>query len=282
VCAEASIDLAHVDALLNFYGTDVIYGSTLYDVEAAQRSLDSNVSVGQLNSVQLTGQTAFDEVREILERLERPEDEFVERIHVVAASSMLSHGVDISRLNVMVMLGLPLTTAEFIQTTARVGRTLPGLVYVLHKIGRERDAVTFRHFHHFVTQGDRFVEPIPVTRRSRKVLELTLPGAMAARRLAIWEPQSADQRLTMITKLRDFVHGLGLTEDSESLGLAKALGFLGSMDELLRSDIQRWMHTWFSNLDDVASGKKFPHELSPTGDAMRSLRDVEEPAPIFD
>ena len=36
---------------------------------------------------------------------------------------MLSHGVDVSRLNVMVMLGLPLTTAEFIQTSARVGRT---------------------------------------------------------------------------------------------------------------------------------------------------------------
>ena len=51
---------------------------------------------------------------------------------------MLSHGVDINRLNVMVMLGLPLATAEFIQTTSRVGRTYPGLVIVLHKIGRER------------------------------------------------------------------------------------------------------------------------------------------------
>ena len=94
----------------------MIYGSTLYDVEAAQRSLDSNASV-PINSEQLTGQTAFDDVRAVLERLEHPEANFAERIHVIAASSMLSHGVDISRLNIMMMLGLPLTTAEFIQTT---------------------------------------------------------------------------------------------------------------------------------------------------------------------
>ena len=41
-------------------------------------------------------------------RLTDPEPDFYDRIHLVAASSMLSHGVDIDRLNVMVMLGLPL------------------------------------------------------------------------------------------------------------------------------------------------------------------------------
>ena len=44
---------------------------------------------------------------------------------------MVSHGVDIDRLNTMVVLGLPLTTAEYIQTTARIGRRWPGLVFVL-------------------------------------------------------------------------------------------------------------------------------------------------------
>ena len=64
----------------------MIYGSTLYDVEAAQRSLDSNAIV-PINSEQLTGQTAFDDVRAILDRLENPEPEFSDRIHVIAASS---------------------------------------------------------------------------------------------------------------------------------------------------------------------------------------------------
>ena len=73
---------------------------------------------------------------------------------------MLSHGVDIDRLNVMVMLGLPLATAEFIQTTARIGRRYPGLVLVLHRMGVERDAIVVRTFDIYVRQGDRLIEPV--------------------------------------------------------------------------------------------------------------------------
>ena len=70
VLKAANIHASHVSGLLSMYGTGVIYGSTLYDVEAAQRSLDSNASV-PINSEQLTGQTAFDDVRTVLERLSR-------------------------------------------------------------------------------------------------------------------------------------------------------------------------------------------------------------------
>jgi hypothetical protein len=79
------------------------------------------------------------------------------------------------------MLGLPLTAAEFIQATARIGRTWPGLVVVLHKMALERDASVFRSFAPFVEQGDRFVESIPITRKSRRVLERTLPGLNTTR-----------------------------------------------------------------------------------------------------
>ena len=45
VLEETGIDAAHASGLVSLYGTDVIYGSTLYDVEGAQRSLDSNATV---------------------------------------------------------------------------------------------------------------------------------------------------------------------------------------------------------------------------------------------
>jgi hypothetical protein len=280
VLKAASIHTSHVAGLLSMYGTGVIYGSTLYDVEAAQRSLDSNASV-PMNSEQLTGQTAFDDVRTVLERLENPETDFAERIHVIAASSMLSHGVDVSRLNVMMMLGLPLTTAEFIQTSARVGRSRPGLVHVLHKIGRERDAETFRHFSSFINQGDRFVEPIPVTRRSRRVLTLTMPGSVEARRLMLMEPLAPGQRLTTVDKLRAFVKSSGATPTGEAESIALLLGFTGQTDELLREEIRLWLTTWFANLEDPASSIKWPNQLGPTT-PMISLRDVEASAPIHD
>ena len=280
VCTEAGVDLKHAEMLVSQYGTNVVYGSTLYDVEAAGRSLGSNNTVEGINVEQLTGQTEFDEVRAILERLEKPEDEFAERVHVIAASSMLSHGVDVERLNTMVMLGLPLTTAEFIQTTARVGRTRPGLVYVLHKIGRERDAQTFRHFGPYVRQGDRFVDPIPITRRSRRVLDLTIAGAVAARTLMIREPASK-QRLSTPKKLRDYLRALGLTLQEEADAIAAVFGLDGTEDSLHHQQIVDWLKVWFADLEDPTLKTNFIGEIGPNP-PMRSLRDVEATAPIHD
>ncbi|MFI6231532.1 helicase-related protein [Micromonospora echinospora] len=280
VCAEAGIDPSHAEELISIYGTDVVYGSTLYDVEAAGRSLGSNNTVDGINVEQLTGQTDFDEVRDILERLENPEEKFEDRIHVIAASSMLSHGVDVNRLNTMVMLGLPLTTAEFIQTTARVGRRYPGLVYVLHKIGRERDAQTFRHFDKYVSQGDRFVDAIPITRRSRRVLALTMPGVVAARVLMLKEPASK-QRLSTPAKLRQYAHDAGLTPADEAAAVTKVLGLDGPEDSLHQQQIVEWVQEWFADLHDTASKARFIGEIgSPS--PMTSLRDVEAQAPIHD
>ncbi|SBW24440.1 Helicase [Candidatus Protofrankia californiensis] len=280
VCAETGINPKHASMLVSLYGTDVVYGTTLYDVEAAGRSLGSNNTVEGINVEQLTGQTDFDEVRAILERLENPEDDFAERIHVIAASSMLSHGVDVDRLNTMVMLGLPLTTAEFIQTTARVGRKYPGLVYVLHKIGRERDAQTFRHFEQYVRQGDRFVDAIPITRRSRRVLELTIAGIVGARTLMIREPASR-QRLSTPAKLRDYVRDSGMTPAAEAAAVAMVLGFKGAEDTLHQQQIAEWLQAWFADLEDPTNKATFISELGPRS-PMTSLRDVEASAPIHD
>jgi hypothetical protein len=279
VCAEAGIDAQHADTLVSLYGTNVVYGTSLYDVEAAERSLGNNNTVDGINSVQLTGQTDFDDVRAILDRLEKPEDDFAVRIHVVAASSMLSHGVDVDRLNTMVMLGLPLTTAEFIQTTARIGRRYPGLAYVLHKIARERDAQTFRHFEPYVRQGDRFVDAIPITRRSRRVLDLTIPGVMGALRLMLWE-RAGRQSLTTLASLRAYVRDSGKTVADEGAEIMHLLGFSGEEDSLHREQILEWLGQWFADLNDPAQ-KGWPNDLGQRP-PMLSLRDVEASAPIHE
>lgn len=281
VCHDISIDPSFAVKLVSDYGTNTVYGTTLYDVEAADRSLTSNASVGVLNSVQLTGQTDFDDVRHTLSRLQVPEATFEDRIHAIVASSMLSHGVDVSRLNTMIMLGLPLTAAEFIQTTARIGRTHPGLVYVLHKIGRERDAQTFRNFAKFVSQGDRFVDPVPITRRSRRVLQLTLPGMIEASRLDLWEPRSLSKRLTTLGNLRDYIEQTQLSPESETKRISEALGFSDENDPLVTAEITEWVSLWFRNLDDQGAEFKWPSDLSPNR-PMMSLRDVESTAPIFE
>ena len=96
-----------------------------------------------------------------------------------------------------------LTTAEFIQATARVGRRYPGLVFVMPKMARERDASAFKSFGHFIEHGDRLVEPIAIGRRSRRVLERSLPGLALAllQQISYWH-EHAHLRSAIIAKAR--------------------------------------------------------------------------------
>lgn len=284
VAAEAGLsDAAVVAALVDRYGTDVIYGTTLRDIEAAARSFETQVRLDPLNTATLTGRVPFEEVRGILARLENPEPDFADRIHLIAASSMLSHGVDVDRLNVMVVLGIPLTTGEFIQTTSRIGRRWPGLVVVLHKIVRERDASVFRYFGTFVTHSDRLVEPVPVTRRSRRVLELTFPGLFMARLLGVHEPQWVGRKRRRLWSVQEAARAVAdgtLDETAELAALVEALGFTGPLDEGLRADLEECVRRTFRAISAPGAGGEVKSVLP--GEPMLSLRDVEEQVPIED
>ena len=285
VAADIGIDVAALPDLVLNYGVDVVYGSNLKDVEAVARSFDSQIQLDRpVNAATLTGRTPLDEVRTTLARLVDPEQDFYERIHLVAASSMLSHGVDVNRLNVLVMLGLPLATAEFIQTTSRVGRSHPGLVIVLHKIGRERDAAVYRTFPSFVAHADRLIDPVPITAKSRRVLELTFAGLVQARLYGIHEPAALatglSQLTTPATVKRAFAR-LPVHESRELEALIDMLGFDGPLDENLRNDIASYLREFYRALNDPASNATWVSDLFPAGAPMRSLRDVEEQAPVI-
>jgi hypothetical protein len=282
VAGEIGIDAAELEDLLSLYGTQVVYGSRLRDVEAAARSFGSEIPVTPLESVTLTGGTPFDEVRSALDRLTDPEEHFNDRIHLVAASSMMSHGVDVDRLNVITMLGLPLATAEFIQTTARIGRTHPGLVFVLHRMGGERDASVHRSFPTWVAHGDRFVEPVPITRRSRRVLQLAYPGAFMARVLNVHEPRAlarTNRGVMRASRLRDFFQDQDIDDRSEWEALCDALGIDPAQEPALASDLQRLVSQTFRALDEP--GDLFSNQVCGER-PMTSLRDVEAQAPIVE
>lgn len=280
-CRQIGVPVEAAPVLVSLYGTNVIYGNTLRDLDAAMRSVESQVLVdGPVNAAPLTGRSGFDEVRQTLARLENPEEAFEDRLHIIAASAMMSHGVDVDRLNVMAMLGLPLTTSEFIQATARVGRRWPGIVFVLHKIGRERDASVYRSFGSYVTQSDRFVEPIAITRRSRRVLERTLPGLMLARILHLHEPR-AGRSLYRASQIRNYFAAAGVTEQGERDALIACLGIGSTLDAPLRDDVTTWVARFFRNLTDPSGSYETSADLCGGLKPMQSLRDVEEQAPVY-
>lgn len=102
---------------------------------------------------------------------------------VVLATSMLQVGVDVQRLGLMLVVGQPKNTAEYIQASSRVGRdpsARPGLVVALGNWARPRDLA---HFEQFKTYHDTFyaqVEALSVTPYSPTSLERGIDGLLVS------------------------------------------------------------------------------------------------------
>ena len=82
---------------------------------------------------------------------------------IVQATNMISVGIDIARWNVMFMVGQPLTTAEYIQSSSRVGRTTHGLVVNIYNSIRNRELSFYENYVPYHQEFYKFVEPLTAT-----------------------------------------------------------------------------------------------------------------------
>jgi hypothetical protein len=132
--------------------------------------------------LELTSRVSTSEVSNTKDRLARSFDEKDSRVDVALATNMISVGLDITRLGLMLMLGQPKTTAEYIQASSRVGRDAarPGLVVVLLNPNRPRDRSHYEHFAHSHDVFYRDVEATSVTPFSERALERGLPAITVA------------------------------------------------------------------------------------------------------
>ncbi|MFK0133240.1 DISARM system helicase DrmA [Streptomyces rubiginosohelvolus] len=101
---------------------------------------------------------------------------------VVLATSMLQVGVDVTRLGLMLVVGQPKNTAEYIQASSRVGRDpeRPGLVVALGNWARPRDLAHFEQFRHYHETFYAQVEALSVTPFSVTSLERGLDGVLVS------------------------------------------------------------------------------------------------------
>ncbi|WP_225438630.1 helicase-related protein, partial [Candidatus Frankia nodulisporulans] len=114
------------------------------------------------NIVELTSNVPAREIHKLLERLAVPHDR-PDTVTLAASTNMLSVGVDVGRLGLMVVVGQPKTTAEYIQASSRVGRRHPGLVVTLYSPSKPRDRSHYETFTADHASLYRSVEPTSVT-----------------------------------------------------------------------------------------------------------------------
>jgi hypothetical protein len=138
--------------------------------------------------IEMTSRVESGDIPRHLALMDQPVPDAVD---VVLATNMISVGVDVDRLGLMVVMGQPQTTAEYIQATSRVGRRHPGLVVVLYNGARSRDRSHYESFAGYHGALYRQVESTSVTPFSSRardralhavlvaVARLTVPGLLA-------------------------------------------------------------------------------------------------------
>ncbi|GAA1424352.1 helicase-related protein [Agrococcus citreus] len=98
---------------------------------------------------------------------------------IVLATNMISVGVDVDRLGLMAVMGQPQTTAEYIQSTSRVGRKHPGLVFTMFNASRSRDLSHYEGFTSYHRALYQQVEATGATPFAARALDRGLHGLLA-------------------------------------------------------------------------------------------------------
>ncbi len=186
------IDIEGIDITTEEEGIDILkdywflleYNNVKQDGNKVLGAIDTPINVElksqgiqEFDYRKMTGDDTFQDVRKVLAEVENTENVF-EGFNLIAATSMISHGVDADKFNKMLFFGMPGNTAEYIQAYSRAGRKYPGFVIVLLRPSRDKDISYLKHFNKFHEYKDILVDPVPINRWATKAIDKTLPGIL--------------------------------------------------------------------------------------------------------
>ncbi len=175
------------------YMTLVGYYNSIRELGGAMNLVNDDIKTGRLSVLAGRGfprrrlyetkeLTSRESSRQIPRTLDQLSVRHVERetgkypIDVLLATNMISVGVDILRLGLMVVVGQPKATAEYIQATSRVGRQAPGLVVTIYNWSRPRDLSHLERFLAYHSSLYRHVEASSATPFSSRARDRALHG----------------------------------------------------------------------------------------------------------
>lgn len=271
--------------LIHYYSATLTYvnslpsGTRIKDLlgRAAQ---EVHKGLRELNVEYLSGRSSSGEVSTVIHRMEQPpgwEDQSY--LDAIVATSMISHGVDLERINLMVMDKFPAETAEYIQASSRSGRKKIGLVAVVLPGWNLRAASIYHRFREYHQHLDRMVSPVPVNRFAKYAAQRTLPGITSGLFFGCIGPQENDLGFANRQKVLSWINADPMRAE-ELLRHAYALG-----RGIYESDLEKYywkiIQDHFGELVQklrVNPEDKVTSAMHPK--PMTSLRDVERGVPF--
>lgn len=282
------------DDLLDPYLTSLTFFEAKKALSSVRTDIESEVNRSLLDDGfdpleirELTGGTTTDEITRILEHLEKRAGAGSSGSDALLATNMVSHGVDVNRLNAMLFYGMPRQTAEYIQASSRVGRAHVGVVFAcLHPV-KERDQSHYGYFGKYHEFMGQLVEPVAINRWAKHSIRRTLPGLFMGVMLQLFasrDPGKGNsyyfkdfvQQKISKTELRvdDFVEVLEkayMVDNDDSVGAKD-----------FRTEIRKRVEFFFDHIRSTGWGDEsnFVSDALRPYKPMSSLRDFDEPLDI--
>ncbi|ATO43935.1 helicase-related protein [Loigolactobacillus coryniformis] len=250
------------------------------------------------NNVELTSRISNSQIVDTINQLEVVHKKKNEAVDTVIATNMLSVGIDISRLNAMVVVGQPKLTSEYIQATSRVGRSTLGSVFTLYNAMRSRDRSHYESFTSYHQSMYRYVEPSSVTPFSKPSLKKAIAAVIVAMvrhtKCELLDDDNAGRIIDYtdtLEKVKKYLIARVSQNDGQGL-------YLDNAKELISSFTNNWLATAQEikeNDDEKFNYYKSNNSSKPntkyllrsfdrsSGDeneepVMNSMRDIEETA----
>lgn len=277
--------------ILEDYWIFLEYNNVKRDGNNVEGALETPINVElrkegtpEFSTRKMTGDESFQDVREVLAQVENTENVFA-GINLIAATSMISHGVDADRFNVMFFYGIPGNTAEYIQAYSRTGRRYTSIVVDIIRPSRETDLSYLNNFVNFHKFKDILVEPVPINRWATKAIGGTLPGIFSGLLLTQYDPsiQFTVGSLFIMKNIKKAIQQGMIRKEVVLDQLLQAYGCKADDDIVdlgnqYRESIEAFVENIFTEITDRnwADEKLFEGFTLMGYKIMRSLRDTDE------
>ena len=199
-------------------------------------------------------------------------------LDVILATNMISVGVDINRLGLMVVMGQPQSTSEYIQATSRVGRRYPGLVITLLNAAKSRDRSHYESFRDYHAALYRQVESTSVTPFSARARSRGLHAVLVALgRLTVPElrPNDGAARIADVLDRLEWIKK-AILERVRRVAPAEATSTAAELEQI----IDRWALRAQAIPDLVYSNPRQP-DKALLGDAGLAGEDFQSTFPTL-
>jgi hypothetical protein len=296
-CGTASDD--EIQQVLRLYDFSVFYvnkkavGGNLIDRLGAVEQAFGLDALGTVGRDLLTGDQGLDYVGEVLERIEKERNDTGKtRLNALAATSLISHGVDLDRINMMVIAGMPSHYAEYVQSSSRTARSSPGFAFVCFGAKDPRETSQYELFQPMHEHLDRLIEPVAINRFAVNAPEKTIPGILTALLLCEITPQLYGKDIAkMLNDTATLKAALGLGAapqagtrvgcvDKEELrkAILKIIGVNVSSSYVTKEELLNLSKRINDVYDELlgAIGRELKSKLGDILHPISSLRDVDE------